>query len=222
MGHRHYRLRTQAFATKITPFSERTSLEPTLKRARVSTVHIGMANSTTATMSYPFVIDGRVMSQARSRAAAFAPTGYRLAVGVALEPALAGLFFDKLAIGHGPHSLTVGADGISITALNGPPWILGWNQIDRWAADKKFFMARSLNGQTLLVPRADIPEHVFAMILEICQRTAKSRRLKIGGVGNFGAWSQLGRAEKIVRGIVFGIGGVLLTLSLLIFAAVGI
>lgn len=130
-------------------------------------------------------------------------------------------FFDELLTPPGQYELLVSEHGLALSNVANQRAVMKWTDIEAWGADDEIFIARDLRGNRLVLPRASIPEQIFSMIVEICSIAAKRAQCKVGKT-TYGKWSQLGTAEKIVRGFIYLIGVVVLVLSVLIFVEFGL
>lgn len=184
-----------------------------------------MTTTTAATCS--FTLDDDVLRYAQKRSANLVPRGTQAAVGLAgglvggliLAQSVKSDFFHRLLTPAGTYGLSVSDVGLQLTGFGDQQLILRWEDIETWAVDKEVFMAQDVRGRYLVLPRRAVPEQIFSIIEEICTIAAKRANRKLGR-GSYGKWSQLGTGEKIVRGFIYTVGGIIVLLSLMVFAIV--
>ena len=108
-------------------------------------------------------------------------------------------------------------DGLSIEGVHGTV-LAQWSRIVQWCKTKHALLLTTNNDGRYAIPVAQVPPAMLSTILEVLKISGIPER-KASGRGATGSWNQIATGEKVVRGIVFGIGGLIVALAILIFVA---
>jgi|GEM_PF-6039382 len=144
-----------------------------------------MANTATRTDSYRFSVDQQAIWHAEREALAFARE-------------TSSAFFSRLVTPIGEYEISVGDVGIALARVGVSPFMFRWSRIDAWAVDKNVFMARDTTGNTVILPRAGLPEDIFEMTVDICNSMLKGAQLTTSG--NYRKWRTSVRIKRLRAG----------------------